>query len=206
MRIVIFGGTGGTGRLVAEIAAEAGHEVRVAARNPGSFKADGSRVSVVACDVKKAADVEKALAGQDAVVSALGPRVSGDTICSEGTAAIVRAMEAGGPRRLIVVSAYGVGDSLAHSGFIFSKILFPLAFKVPYADKEKMEATVRATSLDWTIVRPPRLTDGPKTSYRVHETMHGSVMSKVSRRDVASFVVGELSENAWVRRVPIVEG
>jgi putative NADH-flavin reductase len=205
MKIVIFGATGGTGRQLVQEALDAGHEVTAFAREPA--KLDDIRhanLRLVQGDVLDRAAVESAVAGHDAVLCAIGAGAGRTTLREEGTAAIVRAMQKTGVRRLICQSSIGVGDSRANLGFLTAYVIAPIFLRHAFADHERQEAVVRDSGLDWTIVRPPHLNDGPRTGvYRhgfpVNDT---TIQSKISRADVADFMLTQLKDDTYVHQTP----
>ncbi|NUW32328.1 SDR family oxidoreductase [Nonomuraea sp. SMC257] len=199
MRITVFGATGGTGWRVVGQALEAGHEVTAVVRDPAALERHdlrGPRLTVVKADVMDPAAIRPAVAGHDAVVSAIGPRGRGPTtVCADATASIIEAMEAEEVRRLVVVSASGFvreGDGP------LTRLVKPVLNRLlrhAFADMRRMEELVRASGLDWTIVRPPQLTEGPRTgSYRsaIDRNVRGGV--RVSRADLADCVLRCLDE------------
>ncbi|MEV4536499.1 SDR family oxidoreductase [Asanoa sp. NPDC049518] len=202
MRIAVFGATGGTGRQVIQQACAAGHEVVAVVRDPDRLGESLPRLSVVRADVMDPATFTSAIEGCDAVVSALGSRAGRvpTTICADGTASIVRAMRTAGVGRLVVVSAGTV--TTAGDGPLTRLVLKPLLgrlFAHTIADKRRMEEAVRASGLQWMIVRPPRLTDGPRTgAYRsaVGRNVRGAL--RVSRADLAHFILQCLQDHRSV--------
>ncbi|MBP2707809.1 SDR family oxidoreductase [Microbispora sp. RL4-1S] len=193
MKIALFGATGGTGRQLILQACDAGDEVTAVVRDPARLPESHPRLTVLRADVMDPATLGPAVEGCDAVVSALGSRDGRvpTSVCADGTAAIVGAMRAARVRRLVVVSAGTLttdGD-----GPLTRLIVKPLLgnlFKHTIADKRRMEEVVRASGLEWTIVRPPRLTDGPHTGvYRsaVDRNVRGAL--RVSRADLADCVL-----------------
>lgn len=211
MKIVVFGATGGVGKHLLELALAQGHEVTAFARNPAAVTGKDPKLKVVQGDARDAAAVAAAVAGQDVVVSTLGPsgrdpKKNGSmTICSEATPHILAAMKQHGVRRFLCVSSVGIGDSKAHAGFLLNKIFAPLFLKEPFADKEKQEAQVMATDLDWIIIRPSGLHDGPaKGKYKV--AMNGPVPARIARADVADFLVKQLTGTEYVRKAPSIGG
>ena len=177
MKLTIVAATGGVGRKLLEGAVAAGHDVTAVARNPGKLTRPVRTVTVDLAAVDPAR-LEAAVAGADAVLSALGPHSNADAgIASPGTQSIVDAMQATGVRRIIVVSAAPVGtvpspgnpNPPKHDpgdGFfmrhLFSRIAVAMFRKV-YDDLARMEDILRESGLDWTIIRPPQLTDNPPT-------------------------------------------
>jgi uncharacterized protein YbjT (DUF2867 family) len=206
MRLLIFGATGGTGRELVRQALERGHSVTAFARDPTALdERDG--LQAIAGDVLDAAAVERAVAGHEAVLCALGrPATSPGTVRSQGTRNIVRAMESVGPRRLICQSTIGIGDSRPLLPPLYRYLLVPLLLRRTFAEHERQEAAVRSSQLDWTIVRAGALTDGESTgSYR-----HGfppterSLEFEISRADVGAFTLGLLADGSYLRESPSV--
>lgn len=215
MRLTIFAATGGIGRQALEQALAAGHEVTAVVRNP---KKISHEVRTVTADLR-APDptlLQSAVTGADAVLSALGPRSRSEAgITERGTRAIVEAMRATNVRRLVVVSAAPVStlpspgrpNPPAHDpgeGFFMRNLLTPFiktVLRKHYADLALMEDVLRNSGLDWTVVRPPRLTDGPLTrSYRIayERNLRGGVL--VSRADVAHFMLRALEQPETVAK------
>jgi uncharacterized protein YbjT (DUF2867 family) len=114
-------------------------------------------------------------------------------------------MTRSGVRRLVCISALGVGDSHGHGGFVFDQLFQPLLLSQAYKDKDRQEAAIRASSLDWVIVRPGMLTDDPaQGSVRAVIDFAGINGGKVARADVARFVVDQLTTDTWLRRTPVI--
>jgi len=209
VKVLVLGATGGTGRLIVQQAVAAGHEVVALVRD----KAKAGQLtgaSLVEGDARSQEALAVALVGCDAIVSALGTGVSPFkqvSLLSTATEALVAQMEQRGVRRLVCITGLGAGDSRGHGGFLFDNVIMPLLLRNVYADKDRQEAIVRGSSLDWTLVRPMVLTD--KTATNKIEalvdlaTVHGGT---ISRSDVAKFVVKELSERRWLRQAPLIRG
>ncbi len=161
-RIMVLGATGKTGTQIIRQALESGHDVAALVRDPARLAINDPKLKVVTGDVLDAASVERGLAGgYDAVISALGvfhrePR----TELSRGTANVIRAMQQHGIRRLVVISSLGAGDSKGQ-GSLLARILQSFLLKHVLADKDRQEEAIKASGLDWTILRPPQLTDEP---------------------------------------------
>jgi putative NADH-flavin reductase len=204
MKITIIGATGGVGAQLLEQARAAGHDVTAVVRDPEKLPA-GVRSAGVDLSVPNPPGLAEAVAGADAVLSALGARTSADAgISSRGTAAIIAAMEADETCRLVVISAAPVGTVASPArpnpprrdpgdGFFVANVLTPIvkkAFGKNYVDLALMEDEVRASGLDWTIVRPSRLTDKPRTgSYRTASEQNLRGGTSVPRADVADFML-----------------
>jgi putative NADH-flavin reductase len=206
LNVVVFGATGGTGRRVVERALEEGHGVTAVARNPATLREVPPHLRVERGDVLDAGALGPALEGQDAVVSALGSRGRGPTtLYSEGTRNILRAMREHGVPRLVAVSAGAYVRDPADP-FVVRFVVKPLlarALAAPYRDMRRMEELIRASGLDWTLVRPARLTDGPRRG-RYRTAIEGSVPGgwTISRADVADLIVTRLADPE-LRRVAV---
>ncbi len=207
MKIIVFGATGGTGREVVRQALEAGHDVTAFVRDPAKVAIQHPKLILAKGDVMDAAAVEKAVAGHEAVISALGPsRPPVPGMMEIAAKNIAAAMKKAGIRRLVSTTGAGVRDAqdqprlLDH---IIRGLLTLLAGEV-LRDSEANVAVLRASDLDWTIVRYPRLTDGPFTGqYRVGYVGRNAG-TQLSRADGACFVLRELVEGKHIRQMPVV--
>jgi uncharacterized protein YbjT (DUF2867 family) len=207
MKVLVLGATGGTGRLIVHDALEKGHSVvalvRSKARAPDLPGAD-----MIEGDVRDQGALTRALDGCDAVVSSLGTGLSPFSevsLLTEATRALVPAMTRSGVRRLVCISALGVGDSRGHGGFVFDRLFLPLLLRHAYKDKGRQEAAIRASSLDWVIVRPAMLTNDPaRGSLRAVADLAGVSGGKIARADVARFAVEQLATDTWLRRTPVI--
>ena len=222
MKLTIIAPTGGVGRQLLAQALDAGHDVTAVARNPAKLPPDvlaAENARIITGDLA-APDpqvLETAVAGADAVLSALGPHNNSDAgIAAPGTRAIITAMQAAGVRRIVAISASpvsttpspgrpdpprhdpGDGFIMRHLGVRIAKTLFG---KV-YNDLARMEDILRVSGLDWTILRPPQLTDKPLTGrYRTAygRNLHGA--RSVPRADVAHFMLAVLDQPATIGQV-----
>ncbi len=219
MRLVIFGPTGGTGRRLVERAIAEGHEVTAFVRNPSTMNARHRRLRVVVGDALDPGKVREAVAGNEAVISVLGSRQpsnplrplrSGDPDgpVSVGAANIVAAMKEHGLRRFVCQTAWGVGESRQDPGFagaFFMKVLVPPLLRDEYAEKEAQEKRVRESDLEWIIVRPMILTNGPWTNdYRVGLDLKPGRRPYISRVDVADFLMKQLADDTFLRNTPAI--
>jgi putative NADH-flavin reductase len=162
MNLAIFGATGGPGRQLVEQALEEGHTVTVLVRNPAAFPIQHERLSLVQGDVRDLARVETVVAGQDAILSALGTNQRGPvSICTDGVERMLTAMNSSQVRRLLVVSAYGVAES--HHRNLYNLLVWT-SMKEKMLDKERMEKLLEHSDVKWTLIRPPALTNGPRRS------------------------------------------
>ena len=205
MKVLVLGATGGTGRLIVRDAVVKGHSVVALVRSMA--RADLPGAELIEGDARNENILGRALDGCDAVVSALGTGIGFRkvSLLTEATRALVTAMTRGGVRRLVCISALGVGDSRGHGGFVFDRLFQPLLLGPAYKDKNRQEAAIRASSLDWVVVRPAMLTDEPaRGSVRAVTDLAGINGGKIARADVARFVVDQLTTDTWLRRTPVI--
>ena len=205
MRLTIFGATGGTGAALVEQALTAGHEVTAIVRDPSRLTTPRrATLHVETADVMDPAAIVPFVETADAVVSALGPRGRGPTtVTSEGVRSISDAMEKGDAHRLIVVTGSIVDDT--GNGFFMTNVVKPFARRTfladVCADMRRAEDIVHATDLDWTIVRPPRLTDKPATGeYRAAIDRNVPRGVKIPRADVATYILDHLADPDTFRK------
>jgi putative NADH-flavin reductase len=199
MKILIIGATRGIGRCLADQAVETGEQVTVLVRDASRFPDPRPNLRVIRGDVLDQSSVEKAVSGQEVVCIVIGipPTRKPVTVFSQGSRNVLDAMKKYGVGRLVCVTGIGAGDSRGHGGFLYDCIVQPLLLKTNYADKEKQEEMVRASGVSWTVVRPGFLTNGPRTGrYRVIIDMTGVRARKISRADVADYLLKELKTGA----------
>ncbi len=201
MKLTIFGATGGTGKHLVRQALDAGHEVTAVVRDPSRLDVNDPRMHVEQRDVFDVAAITPTVEGRDAVVSALG---SGDraptTVHTDGARSIMQAMRAGGVRRFVAVSAAGHTTEASDPLTMRLAQLFLKRFlKHPYADMVRMEKEIRASDLDWTIVRPPKLENRPHTGrYRTAINQHVQRYT-IGRADLADGILRMLDDEQTVR-------
>ena len=216
MKLTIVAATGGIGRQLLTQAVAAGHDVTAVVRNPGKLPSDHVHVVVADLNTVGSPALQAAFDGADAVLSGLGPRSKSEAgVARRATESIVQAMSAAGVRRILVVSAAPVGtvasparpDPPRHDpgdGFVLRNLAYPIlrtAFRENYADLARMEEVLRESGLDWTAVRPVRLTDKPVTgTYRTafgQNVRHGLF---ISRADVAHYMLRAIGEPETFRQ------
>lgn len=204
MRLTVFGATGGTGMQLVRQALAADHGVVAVVRDPARLPVESHpSLRVVRADVMDPAAIVPALADSDAVVSALGSRTgrAPTTVCTDGSRSIVQAMGKTDVRRLVVVSASG--PFVEGDGPLMRRVAKPILQRVlrhTFADLLGMEQEVRGSDLDWTVIRPPMLTDGAHTGrYRtvVGRNVRGG--TRISRADLAECIRVLLDDSASIR-------
>lgn len=206
MKILIIGGTGGTGKQIVSQALEAGHEVTVLARDRAKCGPEQPRRRVIVGELQDGAALADAMRGQDAVISAIGRGYSfkSEDLIARTVPGIIAAMKAAGVRRLLFTSALGVGPSVADAP-ILPRLFFRTLLRGIYADKLIGDQLIRGSGLDWTIVQPAQMTDGPLTrTYRSGEHLALSGMPKVSRADVAHFLLSATGDTAAIGKTLLV--
>jgi putative NADH-flavin reductase len=207
MKIVVFGASGGTGKKIIEQALIAGHIVTAFVRSPSKLDVQHQNLIAFQGDVMDADAVKKAIAGQDAVISALGPvRPPVPGMMETAAKNIIAGMQAHGLRRLISTTGAGVRDPQDQPKLIdhIMKGLLTLLARDVLADSAANVKLIQSSGLDWTVVRYPRLLDGTHTGkYRVGYVGRDSG-SQLSRADGADFVLKELKANQWIGKSPIV--
>ena len=246
MKLLVFGATGGTGKQLVRQALQQGHVVTAFARDPSKITEAHGNLRVVHGDILQPDSVETAVAGQDAVLSALGTRLPirivllivvvcqiivrtvalsrpfsifvevgvpilaililgrRNRVLSEGTRNIVEAMEGAGVKRFVCESPLGVGDSKWKMGIVHNLVAIPLFLRNIFADKEVQERIIASSTLDWVIVRPAALTNGKQRNvYRAGSNIgHWFIPSRISRSDVASFMLKQLTDGEYLRKTP----
>lgn len=210
MRVVVVGASGGTGRQLVEQALALGHEVTALVRKPHRLPIRHPALRVAAGDVLDADFLRREVAGADAVLCALGHKrwFYPNRILSTGTRNLIAAMRAGGVRRLVCETSLGVGDSFGRLGLYYTLFVVPFILPLYYWDKHRQEREVRASGLDWVIVRPAALTNGPRRGRTRHGPRVGSwvLTRRVSRADVADFMLRQVADDAYLHAAPGLAG
>ncbi|MEO6085349.1 MAG: NAD(P)H-binding protein [Umezawaea sp.] len=206
MKLLLLGATGATGHAVLTLALRAGHEVTVFVRDPTAMRERAGQVRIAIGDATSAQDLAAVLPGHDAVISALGSGKSiKSDIASRAATALVVATRHTGVSRLVVLSAFGVGDSLDQTSTV-QKLMYRTVMRSLFADKAIADDLIRAGGQDWTLVHPVTLTNGPATdgAYRAGDRLPMKGMPKISRADVATFMLTAAADPAWIHRTAVL--
>lgn len=208
--VLIVGATGGTGRQLVAQALERGHVVTAFVRRPSRLQVEHPQLTVLEGDVRDYACVEAAVRGQEAVLSALGHKrfFYPTRILSEGTRNILRAMETHSVRRFVCETSLGIGDSAGRMGLYYTLFVIPVILPFYYWDKTRQERIIAASDAEWVIVRPGVLTSSEKRGSYRHGHHVGSFLSivRVSRADVAEFMLNQVASDTYLRTAPGVVG
>ncbi len=204
MNLLIFGPTGATGRCLLEQALTQGHHVTAFARRPEKVTPQHPNLKVVKGDILDYDSIDAAMRGQEAVLLALGVYLfHKNTVLSDGTRNIIRAMETHGVKRLVCESSLGIADSRDQMSLFAEFFLYPLLLRHFFPDKERQELHIRQSHLDWVIVRPARLTNAKRTGeYRHGFGPHEKIKGVISRADTAEFMLQQLTDDTYLRKTP----
>jgi putative NADH-flavin reductase len=203
MKLVVLGATGATGLEIVRQALERGHSVTAFVRSAERLKPFGDRIAVKQGDLLNRAELEQVIQGHDAVVSGFGPRLpvskADAHLLQQFAVALTSAMLHAGVRRVVVESvAFLFKHSIIPPAYILGRLLFPGIV----ADASAMEKVFEKSGLDWTMVRPPELTGKPSTgTYRVREGHLPRFGFKISRADVADFMIKAVENHASIRKI-----
>jgi putative NADH-flavin reductase len=206
MKIIVFGPTGGTGRHLVAQALAAGHQVTAFTRDSAAI-APRAGLTILSGQTADAAAVDRALAGQDAVLCALGGRPwrRRARVCAVAMRNIAASMHKHRVRRIVAISTFGAGKTRPQVGWLARHLLFGLVLRSEVADKEAMEHELSTTDLEWTVVRVGLLTDvAARGTWRAADDYSIRGMGEIARADVASFMLGQLGTQSWVRRKPVL--
>ncbi|TDW97218.1 NAD(P)-dependent oxidoreductase [Dinghuibacter silviterrae] len=199
MRLLVFGATGATGGPLTRYALEAGHFVTAVVRRPEKITFSHPLLRVVQGDVLLPGSFAAEVYDQDAVIACLGVNTTKPTtFYSKGVTHLLDAMHRAGVSRLMVMSALGldIGPEINPVQRFLTKYVLQRILRHPFADLRKMEDIVKASDMEWTIVRPPRLTNGkPKGHYRVAIDRFLARPMVIARADVAGYMLGNVDNS-----------
>jgi len=202
MKVIVFGATGTIGQLVVKNCLRDGHKVTAFARHPEKLNIQNPNLTLHSGDATKIDDVTEAMVGADTIIITLGAGKSRKgTIRSKGTLTVIQAMQKLGIRRLICQSTLGAHESWENLNFFWKYIMFGALLRPVFLDHEKQEDLVRASGLDWTIVRPSAFTDRPATSFKISfGPEEKNLKLTIPRLDVARFLAQEMRENRFLHQ------
>lgn len=203
MKVIIFGATGSVGRLAVKQMLAEGHQVTAFARTPEKLGIRADALTLRAGDAMDPQAVSAAVRGHDAVVVILGAGMSRKSVIrSRGTMTVIRAMQENGVKRLICQSTLGAHESWDNLNFFWKRIMFGFLLKPVFKDHELQEQLVRASGLDWTIVRPSAFTDGPASGTFKEDfpATERRLTLKIARADLAGFLTRQLRDRRYMGR------
>ncbi|EDM81320.1 hypothetical protein PPSIR1_40590 [Plesiocystis pacifica SIR-1] len=207
--IIVFGATGSVGQLIVRQALARGHDVTAFCRNPARLELDHPKLRTIAGDALDAGAVSRAIAGHDAVLVALGaPLRDRSGLRTHGTQAIVAGMRERGVERLVCLSVMGLGDTWNNLPLAYKAVVIPILLGRVVADHRGQEAVILDSGLNYTIVRPPNLSDEPGTGRPRHGFSGdaGRVSMHVPRADVASFMLDQLAAPTYEHECVAITG
>ncbi len=203
MKVLIFGATGGTGVHLVNQGLKMGYGITAFVRNPANLKIENKKLLVVKGDILNPKDVENAVKGQDVVISVLGNKTSQAfskpiTTVSDGLKNIISAMKKHKVERLLFVASFGVNENI----FLPEKLILRTVLKNLFIDIPKQENLIKGSSLKWTIVHPARLVNTSKTErYNMGENLPIGLFSKISRADVADFLLKNIDNKNLINKI-----
>lgn len=204
MRIVVFGASSASGRLLVEKALAVGYEVNAFVRDASKLGVLHPKLTVSQGDALNLSQVEDAIKGSDAVLSTLGPKGKPAVMAAQSTKNIVDAMEKHGVKRLVVVSVAGIAVPQDNRKRNLIDGLLKLLLKDVFVDRENQIAVLSASRLEWVAVRVPRLTDEPAKGSVKAFFGSPNPSFKVTRADLADFMLEQLTSDRWLRQAPIL--
>jgi len=202
--LTIFGASSATGKLLVEKALASGHAVTAFVRDETKLGIANENLNVVCGDAQNSADVESAVRGNEVVLSTLGPKGKPKVMVAQSTKHIVEAMEKHGVKRLVLVSVAGIPVSQDKRGFNMISVLIKLLLKDVFVDRENQLAVLETSTVDWVAVRVSRLTDDPARGSVKAFFGNPSAGTKVTRADLADFMLQQLTDDQWLRQAPIL--
>jgi putative NADH-flavin reductase len=205
MKLLIVGASQGTGAEAAKIALGRGHDVTALARTPSKLALEQPNLTKLAGDFHNRESIGNAVRGHNAVIitamaTSLKAFKDNPNYLSQGTGYTVEAMKAHGVGRLVVLSAWGVGESRKLANFFVDALMISFLLRAPYQDHERQEKLVRESGLDWVIARPTRLNNGPARKRYVKRTGLEPVPLSISRADAADFLVTAAEVDTWIHQ------
>jgi putative NADH-flavin reductase len=210
-KVLVIGASRGIGFETVKTALAGGHSVRALARSAASIAIQNRGLEKVPGNALDSNTIRHSIEGVDVVVQTLGVDIAPrsiferTTLFSQSTRIVVDAMKIAGVKRLIAVTGLGAGDSRGHGGLLYDAVAFPLLLKRVYDDKDVQEWIIRSSGLDWTIVRPGLLINRPPTGrYRILTAAKDWRFGRISRADVADFIVRQIDDRTLIHATPLL--
>lgn len=203
MRFLLLGASGGVGRRLLAQGHARGHTIRAQTRDAAKLGGQPPGIEVVAADPTDAVALRALVTGQQAVIIALGTAPGRrTTMFSDVTAKLIAAMAAEGVKRLVAITGVGAGETRGHGGFLYDRIVYPLFTRVFYEDKDRQERLIQESTLDWVLVRPApfKASAGSAPFQVLTEIKPDTVLRRITRDEVASFVLDQLAGDHYLRR------
>jgi len=207
MNVLIIGASRGIGLELVKLALDNGYLVTALVRDPSKLSIKHDKLRVAKGNILDTDSISRVMKDQDVVCCTIGinPTFRKVTVFSEGVSNVIQEMKKAGVKRLISVTGIGAGDSKGHGGFLYDKIVNPLILGTIYKDKDREESIIKSSDVDWTIVRPGFLTNGELTeNYRVFTDLKGVTAGKISRKDVAHFILEQFNSNQYLKKTPLL--
>lgn len=206
MKILVLGANGSVGRRLVAEGLVRGHRITAFVRNPSTIRQQSPNLSVAVGNVLDDASLARALEGQDAVAYTVGVRKPGTTtLFSDSTRKLLPLMESKQVKRLVCITGVGAGETKGHGGFFYDRFFYPLFTKNIYKDKERQEDIIRNSPLQWTIVRPAIFRESPaKSAFLAVTDVDKIVLRRISRQEVANFVLDELETGRFIHQSPFI--
>jgi putative NADH-flavin reductase len=211
MNVAILGATGRTGHELIGQALARGYSVTALARDPARLNLSHDRLRVVAGDIGNPEAVEAVVSGQDAVLSVLANRmgltgIPRTTLFSDGARAVVAAMRANGTKRLVFCTSDGVEKNDPNAGAFYRRVIKPLFLQRGHDDMVVAESVIRASEVDWVLVRSTRLIDRHASQGRFRVSPRYTPVGgyEICRADLACFMLDQAASDAWLRGTPTI--
>jgi putative NADH-flavin reductase len=207
MRFLLLGASGGVGQRILVQGRARGHAIRAQTRDATRLACQPAGIEVVAADPTDTFALRALVAGQEAVIISLGtPPGLRTTLFSDVTTKLITAMAAEGVRRLVAITGVGAGETRGHGGFLYDRIIYPLFTRPFYEDKDRQERLIRESTLDWVLVRPApfKATAGSAPFHVLTEIRPDTVLRRITRDEVASFVLDRLVDDRYQRRAVFI--
>ena len=207
MHILVIGASRGIGKCIVELALVRNQSVTALVRNKNKLNIRHKNLRIVEGDVLDRDSINRSMDEVDNVCITIGinPTFKPVTVFSEGTRNVIEVIKNNNSKYLVCVTGIGAGDSRGHGGFLYDRIINPLLLKTIYEDKNIQEQIVRDSGLDWVILRPGFLTNGPLTGkYRIFTELNGVKAGRISRFDVADFILNEFEKREYTFQTPLI--